>query len=68
MEIALIFAILFFIVKYTLISVKYLIKFDIKYVWIYLFQIIMWWLTSYWIIKKILSLKLHMIPSNIFET
>ena len=59
-NITLLFAILFFIVKCALISVKYLIKFGIKHFWIYLFQPVMWRLTSHWLIKKKLSLKLYM--------
>ena len=59
-ETTLFFAILFFIVKCVFISVKYLKKFGTKHVWIYLFQSVMWRLTSHWLIKKLLSLKLHM--------
>ena len=51
-DISLFFAILFFIVKCVLISVKYLIKFGSKYVWIYLFQHVMWRLTNYLLIKN----------------
>ena len=51
-NITLLFAILFFIVKCALISVKYLIKFGIKHFLIYLFQPVMWQLTSHWLIKK----------------
>ena len=45
-ETTLFFAI-FFLVKCHLIFVKYLIKFGTKYVWIYLFQPVMWLLTSH---------------------
>ena len=47
LETALFFTILFFIVKCALIFIKYLIKFGIKHVWIYLFQPAMWRLTSH---------------------
>ena len=46
-DITLFFTILFFILKYALISVKYLIKFDAEHIWIYLFQHVMWQLISH---------------------